>query len=223
VRSSVGAANPELNAASQNLNAGANFSRAGIDQFMSPYTDNVVNRIADLGARNLSEKLLPAVNDQFIAAGQTNSSRNQEFVNRALRDTQESILGQQATSLESAQNQAINAYGQQQSRQLAGGEALGGLGTRRQTTALADATALQGIGQTQQELGQGSLNLAYEDFMAQRDDPMNKLAQLNSLLRGMNMPTSTTKVGTNPASAVGPSGIQSLTTLIGGLSALNGK
>jgi hypothetical protein len=190
---------------------------------MSPYTDNVVNRIADLGARNLSEKLLPAVNDQFIAAGQTNSSRNQEFVNRALRDTQESILGQQATALESAQNQAIDAYGQQQSRQLAGGEALGGLAGIKQKVGLADAAALQGVGQTQQELGQSSLNLGYEDFMAQRDDPMNKLSQLNSLLRGMQMPTSTMTTGSNPATAVGPSGLQSIISLVGGLSALNGK
>lgn len=222
VRANAGAATPEQNQANQMYTSGGTFSQQGLDQFMSPYTDGVVNRIADLGARNLSEKLLPAVNDQFIAAGQYNSTRNQDFVNRALRDTQESVLGQQASALESAQNNAMTNYGNFQRTQLSAGEGLQGLATARQTAGLTDATAMGSIGETQQGQQQDNLNLAFQDFTNQKNYSTDQLNMLNSLLRGMQVPTSTSTTSTAPATSVGPSGLQSLTQLIGGLASLNG-
>jgi hypothetical protein len=45
--------------------------------------------------------LLPAVSDQFIKAGQFGGTRMGEFGSRALRDTQESVLNQQAQAAQS--------------------------------------------------------------------------------------------------------------------------
>jgi hypothetical protein len=60
--------NPNL--ATQNLNLGQNAlaqsgqtATANIGAYMNPYTQNVTDQIATLGARNLSENLLPAVSD----------------------------------------------------------------------------------------------------------------------------------------------------------------
>jgi hypothetical protein len=85
-------------------------------RYMSPYTSLVTDRIADLGARNLKEKLLPTISDDFIRAGQYGSTGQRDTVGKALRDTQEAVLGEQARSLESGYATAGNLYGQDAAR-----------------------------------------------------------------------------------------------------------
>ncbi len=114
----VAAASPYLNAAAgmsgadaanPYLNASAQSSAANVGNYMNPYNQAVTDQIAKLGARNLTENLLPGVSDQFIRAGSFGGSRMGEFGNRALRDTQESILGQQSQALQQGYGQALTA------------------------------------------------------------------------------------------------------------------
>ncbi|MFP5515613.1 MAG: hypothetical protein ACLGJC_21315 [Alphaproteobacteria bacterium] len=174
-----------FSAASPLLNQGANVDAAAaanplvtkgtgswtnnVSSYMSPYTQQVTDRIADLGARNLSEKLLPAVNKTFIGSGQFGSTRNSEFTNRALRDTQEAVLGQQSQALESGYKTAADIYGQDASRQLQGGLGLGQLtdanaqrqiqaGTQLGNMTNADANRLTQIGQSAGQLMAGDLD-----------------------------------------------------------------
>ena len=109
--------------------AGQTFPGA-VQDYMNPYTDAVVDRIGDLGARNLSEKLMPAIGDQFIRAGQSGSSRHMGEVGKALRDTQESTLAAQSQALERGFGQAGQLFGQDASRMagLAGTAGQLGLG-----------------------------------------------------------------------------------------------
>lgn len=88
-------------------------------EYMSPYMGSVLDELSRRAGQNLQENILPAVNDQFIGAGQSNSSRNQEFVNRAVSDTQRELLGAQSAALQSGYGQAGQLFGQDQSR-LAG-------------------------------------------------------------------------------------------------------
>lgn len=85
-------------------------------RYMSPYTSLVTDRIADLGARNLKEKLLPTISDDFIRAGQYGSTGQRDTIGRALRDTQEAVLGEQARSLEAGYGTAGQLYGQDAAR-----------------------------------------------------------------------------------------------------------
>lgn len=212
--------------------AGQTFPNA-VGDYMNPYTERVVDRIGDLGARNLSEKLLPAIGDQFIRAGQgVGSSRQQMEVGRALRDTQESTLAAQSQALERGYGQAAEIFGQDQSRlsglagvsgqlgQLAGnmtsvdagnrlrtGQAMQGLGSAEQTAGLTGAAALEGIGQQQQRLDQANLDLAYGDFQAQRDFPQQQVGFLSNMVRGVPYSTSSTSSQTGFAPAYGPSGL----------------
>ncbi len=174
-----------FSAASPLLNQGANVDAAAaanplvtkgtgswtnnVSSYMSPYTQQVTDRIADLGARNLSEKLLPAVNKTFIGSGQFGSTRNSDFTNRAVRDTQEAILGQQSQALENGYKTAADIYGQDASRQLQGGLGLGQLtdanaqrqiqaGTQLGNMTNADANRLTQIGQSAGQLMAGDLD-----------------------------------------------------------------
>lgn len=106
---------------------GSEFSAENMSRYMNPYTDGVVKEIARLGARNLNENLLPGVNSTFTGAGQFGSSRNMDFTNRAVRDTNESILGQQSKVLADAQAQALGLAQSASERNLAAGSQTGAL------------------------------------------------------------------------------------------------
>jgi hypothetical protein len=154
-----------------------------VGNYMNPYTDSVVNRIAELGQRNLTENLLPQVNSTFVGAGQFGSTRNADFINRALRDANESILGQQAAALQAgfqnAQQTALNdmiRYAQ--------------LGNLMQQLGFHDASMLDTIGAQRQGLNQKSMDLAYNDFLQQRDYQKNQLSFLSDIIRGQQVPVS---------------------------------
>lgn len=98
----AGSASPLVQAASQS-------SASQVGDYLNPYNDAVTSRLATLAGRNLSENLLPAVNDTFTRAGQFGSGRNADFTARVLRDTQESLLGQQAQTLQQGYQGALGA------------------------------------------------------------------------------------------------------------------
>lgn len=79
-------------------------------QFMNPYTQNVVNEQARLSNQNLFENVIPQVNSTFTGAGQFGSTRNADFMNRAIRDQQYTLAGQQGQTLFNAQNAANQQY-----------------------------------------------------------------------------------------------------------------
>lgn len=190
-----------FSAAQGNINnSGQLFNQDDFNQFMSPYTTGVVDRIADLGARNLSEKLLPEVNDTFIRAGQFGSSRNADFTLRALRDTNESVLGQQATALENAQKSAMSNYQNAQGRQLQSGQALGALGQMMGSESRDQINNMLQLGGVNQAQQQKNLDLAAKDFENQVAYPQKQLELLNSIIRGYsnNLDKTTTSYSATP-------------------------
>jgi len=132
---------------------------------MNPYQQNVMDVLAQQGARNLSENLLPAVSDQFIKAGQFGGTRMGEFGSRALRDTQEAILKQQADLANQGYGQALTASqtdlarqanlagtvgsisGADLSRVLSGAQQYGTLGSTAANAAANQAQNLMSAGQ----------------------------------------------------------------------------
>ena len=177
IQQNVGNYQPYLDYASQTL-------PQAVGDYMSPYTDAVVNRIGELGQRNLTESLLPQVNQTFTGAGQFGGTRNAEFTNRAVRDANESILGQQAQALQAG-------YGQAQQAALADLTRQGQLGQLTQQLGAQDASLLESAGMQQTQQNQRAMDLAYNDFLQQRDYQKNQLSFLSDILRGMQVPSST--------------------------------
>lgn len=155
-----------------------------IDQYMNPYTDSVVDRIAQLGQRNLTENLLPQVNSTFTGAGQFGSTRHADFTGRALRDANESILGQQSQALQTGYQNATTNFQNDATR-------LANTANLAQTLGYQDAGMLSAVGQQQQNLDQTSLDTAYQNFLEQRDYPKTQLQFLNETIRGL--PTGSTR------------------------------
>ena len=136
------------------LTAAGKQAYTGINNYMNPYQQNVMDVMAKQGARNLSEILLPQVSDQFIKAGQFGSSRMGEFGSRALRDTQESILAKQSELANQGYSQAMANAQTDLARQATLGQTAGQLASQQ-------AQAYQNVGQTQGQLtAQQQQNLA---------------------------------------------------------------
>lgn len=198
------------------LNKAGQTSYDVVGNYMNPYQDAVVNRIGELGARNLQEKLMPAINSDFIRAGQYGSTNMMGEVGRALRDTSEGILAEQNRALQQGYGMALdsasndmNRYGQigqtagnlsnaDSEMQLNAAKAAGALGTVAQDARYADINALGSVGNSLQDQTQANLDLAYQDFTQQRDYQQDQLSWLNNLIKGYEMPTSTTYSKTEP-------------------------
>lgn len=187
-------------------------------KYMSPYTQGVVNEIGRLGKQNFEENLMPSVTAGAIGSGQFGSERNADVLARAARDSAAATTGQQAGALESGYSTAGTLFGadanraqQQQQMQantalsggqlaagtaMSGGQQLGALTQAQSALGLGDAQAQQAIGQQQQQLNQTGLDTAFNNQVAQNQAGWSNLDQLNSIIRGTQLPTSATSTNT---------------------------
>lgn len=154
-----------FDAAAPGINEGTKRFTSSVGDYMSPYTAGVVDEVARRGARNLTENLLPGVNRTFTSEGQFGSDKHHEFTNRAVRDANESILGEQRLALESGYKTAGDLFGQDQNRLLTGANLAGNLtqGDARTQIAVGDSrTRAAAIDQENQrrlaEIAAGSAN-----------------------------------------------------------------
>lgn len=161
--------------------------------------NNVTDAIARLGTRNLSENLLPAVTRSAIGAGQFGGQRQSNFAERAVRDTGESVLNAQAAALLQDQQQRITAAAAVPTAATAG-----------QTLNLRDAAALDTAGQESQANRQLQDNADIGQFNEERDYPWTQVSNVSDVIRGLQVPTSTSSSSTGPAPVVGPSGLATL-------------
>jgi hypothetical protein len=222
--STLGAAQPYFSQAGQTL-------PSTIQQYMNPYQQQVINRMGDEAQRQLTEKILPTIGDQFTRAGQYGSSRQQEIAQRGVRDIAsdlEANIGKQlATGYTTAGTQAqadlqrLASMGQaagqlagteaQQKAALAGVQA--GLGQKEQALGLSGAAAQEAVGAQQQALNQRNLDLAYQDFLTQTQYPEQQLGFLSNIVRGLPSGGETqAKTATSLGQTYGPSPLASIAT-----------
>jgi hypothetical protein len=192
----LGMASPYLQQAGQT-------SASQVGQYMNPYTDQVVNRIGELGNRTLQEQILPGIRDKFIGGGTYGGSRNAELFGRGVRDAMEGISAAQSQALQSGYSGALGAaqtdlsrqaglgstiaglYGSAGAQQLGQAGQLAGLGAQAQQLGLQGATALGQVGAQQQGLNQQNLDLAYKDFQQQQAYPQQQQQNAIAALQGV--------------------------------------
>ncbi len=238
-----------LEAAQPYLSAGTeSFADPGaVEQYMNPYIENVLNRQESLAGRTLEERFLPQLQRTFGGAGQYGSRGGQGSMEdigmRGIRDIQEGLEEQRLATLGSAYGQAADIYGQERGRDLqagqtagqlgvAGGqlgfmgaEQLGALGEFTQQAGIRDAATLEATGIQQQGMDQASLDLAYSDFLEQRDLPMDRTRFMSEIIRGLPpsaVPSSVTTRDYGPASVYQPSGLAQIAGAYGTYRGLTG-
>lgn len=182
-KSSMGGYQPYLQQAETGLQRGTgSFTAPGVaQQYMNPYIQNVVAGIGSAAGRNLYENILPQINRTFVGGGTFGGSRSQQFMNRAIRDTQAAALSEQNKALASGYDTAANLYGAEAQRNLTAAPYMAALGSQAQEQRLRDLAGLEQIGAQRQQLGQRSADLAYQDFLEQREYPYQQVQRLAAI------------------------------------------
>jgi hypothetical protein len=241
----LGAASPYLANASQS-------SVANIASYMNPYVNTVVDRIGELGVRNLRERIMPEIEGRYIAAGQLGYGGRQPGSGtpsgmltdtaRAIRDIQDDILGRQSEALRAGYGEAANLASGDLSRmgalastaggfaamdrntQLSGAQQLAQLGQMQQQLGLAGAGALGAVGQMQQDQAQRNLDVAYEDFLRQQNYPQEQINAALATFRGVQggVPTASEEYGIVPSGEPAQYKPGTAATIAAGLAGLGG-
>ena len=202
-KSSMGGYQPYLESAYQGLQRGTgSFTAPGVaQQYMNPYTQNVVAGIGSAAGRNLYENLLPAVNRTFVGGGTFGGSRSAEFTARAVRDANAAALSEQNKAMREGYENAQGQFNTEATRSVTAAPYMASLGNQFQTQRNLDLAGLEQIGSQRQQLGQRSADLAYQDFLNQREYPYEQVQRL-AAIGGQ---PSAQGTGTTSTTAPGPS------------------
>jgi hypothetical protein len=195
------------------LGAGADYRNMATNPFatqayMSPYMQNVVNAqkdeaFRDAQVRNLGSNLGSARQGTYGGARQALAEQER---NRNLQTQLGQIqAGGSQKAFEAAQqaqqfgtSAGLQGYGQA----LQGASALGNLGQTQFGQEQAINQARQQVGAIQQAQGQQGLDLAYQDFLKQKNYPYQQLAFQSDMLRGLPLSSAAQQQYTAPPSPV---------------------
>ena len=224
--STLGAAQPYFTAASQT-------TPGVISDYMNPYQQNVIDKMGTEAQRQVQEKILPAIGDQFTRAGQYGSSRQQEIAQRGVRDVASDLeanigkqlaagyttVGTQAQADLTRQGELAKTAGTLTGTEEANKAALAnvqaGLGAKEQSMGLSGAAAVEAVGAEEAAMNQRNLDLRYQDFQNQTNYPKQQLSFLSDIIRGLPAGAgggTTSSSGTSSGTSYSASPLASLAT-----------
>lgn len=194
---------PGLTAAGQTATNAAGVDRADIENFMNPYTHNVVDEMARLSQQNLQRNLLPTLKAGFVGSGGLGSQRYASALGQGMADTQSNLTGQQYGALSAGYKSAVDQAIQNAQAQNMAAKTQADIAAQEQNLGLTGAGALTKAGAEQQAFEQAKI-----------DAPLKQATNVAALLRGYQVPTTVTENFTGPkAGSYALSPLQQITGL----------
>jgi len=169
-----------LQQASSMYQQGGTYDPNQLQQFLDPYTNDAANATMAQVNRNLTENILPQVNSTFAGNGQFGSSRNGDFENRAIRDTQTGLaetLAKQNVANYNLANQDYLNWARQQQQSAQGLQGVAGTGSNITQTGLTNQLM---AAQAQQQQEQSTLDKNYQDYLTRQQFPLSALQAIGS-------------------------------------------
>lgn len=197
--SGVGA--QQLQQATQAAQQAAGYSPAQFQQnvqgFMSPYQESVVDATMRRLAQSRAER--DAETRARLAGSRSFGNERRGVYEAQLAAEQDLNTAQTIANLyQQGYGQAAGLASGVPTQQLAGASALAGFGAQAISQEQARQQMLAQSGQAQRQMAQQNLDLAYQDFLAQRGYPREQLQILQSAISGTPSLTSTTQQTTTP-------------------------
>lgn len=201
------------------------FDSAAADEYMNPYVENVLDRARQriFDADDIARQGRDA---RAISSDAFGGDRAAIVESEAQKNLGDRIADMEAKQLANAYTQGANIFAQDQNRALTadrsnqmaglqanqqnigaavqGAKGIGALANLGQQMGFQQNQALQGIGTAQQGMDQSGLDLAYQDFLSQRQYPMQQVAFMSDILQGTPSGSMQTQIG-----PPGPSPFQS--------------
>lgn len=173
--------------------------------YANPYINNVLDVQKQRATQTFQEQ--QAGRDaSAIAAGAFGGDRRFVQDSLATRDLNQQMQEMDATGLAAAFDRATGLFQQDETNRRLGAtlgldaaSQLGRFGQQKQDMRLSAAEALSGVGSKIQQRDQAGLDLAYKDFIEQRDWPSKQLSLYSQLLSGTPVTPSTSSTTTEPA------------------------
>jgi hypothetical protein len=206
----AGAYQPGLSAATANIAETAQgITPDKINQFMNPYTQNVVQEMARLAEQNVGRNILPALKAGMVGSGQLGSQRYAGALGQGLAEASKTLTGQQYGALSEGYKTAVDAALKEMGLETEAAKTQANISKLAQDLGLAETGALEKAGATQQ---------AYQQALL--DAPLKTATQAQGLLRGFTIPQSETQTFVGPrAGAYGLSDLSQITGLMSVLGA----
>jgi len=157
-----------------------------VGQFMSPYMQNVVD-VQQREARRAADVQQQQLAAGAVGAGGFGGSRQAILEAEQQRNLQQQLGDIQAKGLASAYEDAQQRLAQQRARELSAGSQFAGLGQVAPSVGLQELGALQQVGGVRQAQTQTALDLARQQFEAERTYPEQLLQRYSSIIRGYQM------------------------------------
>lgn len=199
---------PQLQQATQVAQRAAGYSpqqfQRDVSGFMSPFQSSVIDATMARLAQARAER--DAATKAQLAASRAFGNERRGVYEAQLAAEQDLNTAQTLANLYSqGYGQAAGMAQALPGQQLAGASALAGYGQQALGNQQAYAAMLQGVGQTQRDMAQRNIDLAYQDFIAQRSFPQQQLQTLLSGAAGLPSPISqtTTAPGQSTLSQIG--------------------
>ena len=183
--------------------AGTNqFTGNNVNQYMSPYMQDVVNTQEQAAIRNYGQQL-PGLASTASQVGGLGGDREALMQGQAQQGLQQQLAQIQAQGSQNAFQNAQNQFNTSNQNQLAAAGQLGNLGQQQFQQAAGVNTALLGAGSLQQQQQQTGLNTAYQNYINQLNYPYTQLSFMNSLIRGTPVQGGTQSMYQAPGSTLG--------------------
>ena len=184
-RNNVGIDLPYYERARELSNLGSEPFMEKYREYMNPYQQAVVDNIRTEGMRTFDEHMMPRLRAEFVGAGQLGGTRYADSTLKAARQIQEDILKKQQEALASGYQQAGQLFNADKAHQLAASKEMGNIGSAVRAGNLVDIATLGEHGRYQQQQKQAGLDTAYQDFLREKNFPMERLGQHASILAGV--------------------------------------
>ena len=183
---------PGLTAAQQTAGTAAQgITPERIQALMNPYTQNVVDEMARLSQQNMQQNIMPGLKANFVGSGSLGGQRYANALGQSAMDIQKNLTGQQYGALSQGYAQAMKGALDEATLRNQAAQTQGKLAEAEQQLGLTGAGAMTKAGAERQ---------AYEQSLL--DASMKNATNTAALLRGYNVPTTTTETFTGPKSGL---------------------
>ena len=181
-RQNVGAYQPFVGLAGQQAaQAGQSLPQRNIASYMNPFTQNVID-VAKRETIRGDDIARQGRNFAARQAGAFGGGRHGIVEAEAQRALGQRLDDIQTAGLSQAYDKALTAIDRESQNQTRSAAVLGDLGSRATTLGYPAATEIDTIGTRQQTQEQANRDLAYKDFLAQRDWERDQVRFLSDIL-----------------------------------------
>jgi hypothetical protein len=222
VQASVAPGTGGLSAAQPYLSSAATPTSSTVQNYMNPYNQNVTDAIAQAGASNFQNNIMPALKSSQIAAGNItgNSTEGANLAQNAALTEQQAVSQAQSGALQAGYTGSLGAATNEAQIQAGLAGTAGNLGTQQQTAQQNAGTDVINAGATGANIGalntnqqiasqqnenafgvqqqantQQNYDVAKANFTAQNQFPLQAAGAEQSALAGMQIPSTQTSYG----------------------------